>query len=162
VPDVAGGVRALSVAMTDQATGVIAARERALVTAPPNSRNSFQFWGQEFYNNVSRNSTATHPGYNGAGQGLALGAEWGNLSSGRYGLGYTFFASQEVETHPRDTKTNGDWNMFSFYAGWRRGEFFVTPQLNLGEGSMHSRRTIAAGSLLRNASASRNSRLGLK
>jgi uncharacterized protein with beta-barrel porin domain len=139
--------------MTDQATGVIAARERGLVTAPPNTRNDFRFWGQEFYNNVNRDSTATQSGYNGAGQGLAMGVEWGNLGTGRYGLGYTFFASQEIENHPRDTKTNGDWNLLSFYAGWRAGDFFVTPQVNLGQGDLHSRRTIAAGSLVRSATA---------
>ena len=32
MPDVAGGVRALGIALTDQATGVIASRERAMVT----------------------------------------------------------------------------------------------------------------------------------
>lgn len=159
VPDIAGGVRALSIAMTDQATGVIASRERALVTAPPNTRNDFRFWGQEFYNNVNQNSTDTHSGFNGAGQGLALGVEWGNLRTGRYGLGYTFFASQEIESHPRDTKTNGDWNMLSFYAGWRAGDFFVTPQLNLGQGGMHSRRTVTAGSLTRTATANWNNYL---
>jgi uncharacterized protein YhjY with autotransporter beta-barrel domain len=149
VPDIAGGVRALTVAMTDQTTGVIGARERALVTAPANTRNEFRFWGQEFYNSVSGDSTAVAPGYYGAGQGVAVGVEWGNIGTGRYGLAYTFFSSQETEAHPLDTKTNGDWNMVSFYAGWRSGEFFVTPQINLGQGSFKSRRTIVAGSLVR-------------
>jgi uncharacterized protein YhjY with autotransporter beta-barrel domain len=153
VPDIAGGVRALSIAMTDQATGVIGARERALVTAAPNTRNEFRFWGQEFYNNVSAGSTATTPGYGGAGQGVALGVEWGNIGTGRYGVGYTFYSSQETETHPRDTKTNGDWNLVSAYAGWRTGEFFVTPQVNLGQGDFHSRRLIVAGPVIRQATA---------
>jgi uncharacterized protein YhjY with autotransporter beta-barrel domain len=149
VPDIAGGVRALTVAMTDQTTGVIGARERALVTAPANTRNEFRFWGQEFYNSVSGDSTAVAPGYYGAGQGIAVGVEWGNIGTGRYGLAYTFYSSQETEAHPLDTKTNGDWNLVSFYAGWRSGEFFVTPQVNLGQGSFKSRRTIVAGSLVR-------------
>ena len=149
VPDIAGGVRALTIAMTDQATGVIGARERAMITAPANTRNDFRFWGQEFYNNVSGDSTAVAPGYSGAGQGLAFGVEWGNVGTGRYGLGYTFFSSEETEAHPLATKTNGDWNMLSFYAGWRMGEFFVTPEVNLGEASFESRRTVVAGSLVR-------------
>ena len=153
VPDIAGGVRALTVAMTDQATGVIGARERALVTAPANARGEFRFWSQEFYNNVSGDSTAVAPGYYGAGQGVAAGVEWGDLATIRYGLGYTFFSSEETQAHPLDTKTNGDWNMLSFYAGWRSGEFFVTPQINIGEGSFQSRRTIVAGSLIRSATA---------
>ena len=153
IPDVAGGVRALSIAMTDQATGVIAARERGLITAPANTRNDFRFWGQEFYNNINQDRTASNGGFNGAGQGLAMGVEWGNLSTGRYGLGYTFFASQEIENHPRDTKTNGDWDLLSFYAAWRTGDFFVTPQVNLGDGGFHSHRGIAAGTLTRTATA---------
>jgi uncharacterized protein YhjY with autotransporter beta-barrel domain len=154
VPDVAGGVRALSIAMTDQATGVIGARERTLVTAPQGARDEFRFWGQEFYNNVSAGSTATTPGYGGAGQGVALGVEWGNIQTGRYGVGYTFFSSQETETHPRDTKTNGDWNLVSAYGGWRIGEFFVTPQVNLGMGDFQSRRLIVASpTLARQATA---------
>src|SRR6185312_9830632 len=160
VPDVAGAVRALSIAMTDQATGVIGARERSLVTAPADTRNDFRFWGQEFYNNVSAGSTATAAGYGGAGQGVALGVEWGNLATGRYGLGYTFFSSEETESHPRDTKTNGDWNMATFYGGWRNGDFFVTPQANLGEGSFHSRRGIAAATVARSATATWTSYLG--
>jgi hypothetical protein len=160
VPDVAGAVRALSIAMTDQATGVIGARERSLVTAPPNTRNDFRFWGQEFYNNVSASSTATTAGYGGAGQGVAVGVEWGSFGTGRYGLGYTFFSSEETETHPRDTKTNGDWNMVTFYGGWRSGDFFVTPQLNLGEGSFHSRRSIVAATVTRSATAAWSSYIG--
>ena len=51
-------------------------------------------------------------GFGGAGQGVSIGVEWGALESGgRWGAGYTFFSSQEVEDQPRDTKTNGDWNM---------------------------------------------------
>jgi uncharacterized protein YhjY with autotransporter beta-barrel domain len=160
VPDVAGAVRALSIAMTDQATGVIGARERSLVTAPPNTRNDFRFWGQEFYNNVTASSTATTAGYGGAGQGVAVGVEWGSFGTGRYGLGYTFFSSQETERHPRDTKTNGDWNLVTFYGGWRTGDFFVTPQLNLGEGSFHSRRSIVAAAVTRSATAAWTSYLG--
>jgi uncharacterized protein YhjY with autotransporter beta-barrel domain len=153
VPDIAGGVRALTVAMTDQATGVIGARERALVTAPAGSRGEFRFWSQEFYNNVSGDSTAVAPAYYGAGQGVAAGVEWGNLATIRYGLGYTFFSSEETQAHPLATKTNGDWNMLSFYAGWRSGEFFAAPQINIGEGSFASRRTIVAGALTRSATA---------
>jgi len=139
--------------MTDQATGVIGARERNLVTAPQSARDEFRFWGQEFYNNVNANSAATTPGYGGAGQGVALGVEWGSIQTGRYGVGYTFYSSQETEKHPRDTKTNGDWNLVSAYGGWRAGEFFVTPQVNLGQGDFQSRRTIVAGTVGRSARA---------
>ena len=41
---------------------------------------------------MSASSTATAPGYGGAGQGIALGVEWGNIQTGRYGVGYMFYA----------------------------------------------------------------------
>jgi hypothetical protein len=145
IPDIAGGVRALTVAMTDQATGVIGARERAIISAPPNTRDDFRFWGQEFYNVVNHNSTAQTAGFNGAGQGASVGVEWGALATGRYGLGATFFSSQEIESHPRDTKTDGDWLVASAYAAWRRANFFIAPQINAGYGGFRSRRTITAG-----------------
>jgi len=97
VPDIAGGMRALTVAMTDQATGVIGARQRALLTAPEGTRNDFRFWGQEFYNIVGfRDGNGVH-GFDGAGQGVSVGVEWGaREGGGRYGAGYSFFSSQEV------------------------------------------------------------------
>jgi uncharacterized protein with beta-barrel porin domain len=155
VPDIAGGMRALTIAMTDQATGVIGARQRALLTAPPGSRSELRFWGQEFYNIVSLNSSETHPGYGGAGLGVALGMEWGALESGgRYGMGYSFFSSQEVERAPRETKTNGDWNMLSAYAAWRVNNLFLAPQINVGMGSFKSRRALIVGDVVgRTASA---------
>jgi Autotransporter beta-domain len=148
IPDVAGGVRALTIAMTDQATGVIGARERALVTAPPGTRDDFRFWGQEFYNSVNHNSAGQVAGYTGAGQGAALGVEWGALATVRYGLGLTFFSSQEIESHPRDTKTDGDWLVASGYGAWRRANFFVAPTFNAAYGSFRSRRTVTAGTYL--------------
>lgn len=148
VPDIAGGMRALTVAMTDQATGVIGARQRSLLTAPEGTRNEFRFWGQEFYNNVSLNSTAETKGYGGAGQGVAVGVEWGAVETGRFGVGYTFFSSQQTERHPRETKTNGDWNMISAYGAWRFGDFFVAPQVNVGAADFKTRRAIIVSDVL--------------
>jgi uncharacterized protein YhjY with autotransporter beta-barrel domain len=154
VPDIAGGMRALSVAMTDQATGVIGARQRALLTAPAGTRNEFRFWGQEFYNIVGFRSDDGDHGFDGAGQGVSVGVEWGALESGgRWGTGYSFFSSQEVETHPRDTKTNGDWHMLSAYGAWRINDFYVAPQVNVAAGNFKTRRSIIAGNVGRQASA---------
>jgi uncharacterized protein YhjY with autotransporter beta-barrel domain len=148
VPDLAGGMRALTVAMTDQATGVIGARQRSLLTAPEGTRNEFRFWGQEFYNIVSFNGTQDHTGYGGAGQGVAVGVEWGALETGRFGVGYTFFSSQETERHPRETKTNGDWNMLSAYGAWRFNNLFVAPQVNVGLADFKTRRAIQVGQVV--------------
>jgi hypothetical protein len=98
---------------------------------------------------VSLNRSETHSGYGGAGLGVALGMEWGAIASGgRFGIGYTFFSSQEVEREPRDTKTNGDWNMLSAYGAWRLNDFFLAPQINVGAGNFKSRRSIVVGDVM--------------
>jgi uncharacterized protein YhjY with autotransporter beta-barrel domain len=154
VPDIAGGMRALTVAMTDQATGVIGSRQRALLTAPPGTRDEFRFWGQEFYNIVGFRSDDSVHGFDGAGQGVSVGVEWGALESGgRWGAGYSFFSSQEVETHPRNTKTNGDWNLRSAYGAWRFNNVYVAPQVNVGMGDFKTRRAIIVGNVGREARA---------
>jgi uncharacterized protein YhjY with autotransporter beta-barrel domain len=160
VPDIAGGMRALSVAMTDQATGVIGARQRALLTAPAGTRNEFRFWAQEFYSIVGYRADDSVHGFDGAGQGVSVGVEWGaRESGGRWGAGYTFFSSQEVETHPRDTKTNGDWHMLSAYGAWRINDFYVAPQVNVGAGDFKTRRSIIVSNVGRQATAKTNSYL---
>ena len=57
VPDIAGGLRALAIGMTDQATGVIGSRQRGMMTAQPGSRDDLHFWAQEFYINARSDST---------------------------------------------------------------------------------------------------------
>ena len=145
VPDVGGGVRALAIAMTDSATGVVGARQRNLVLAPASSQDEFRFWAQEVYDQVSASRTSLTTGFSGAGQGIAVGVEWGALPSVRFGLAFTFFASQEAEAHPADNKTDGDWHLLSLYSGWRQGNFFVAPELNFGQADYTSRRGITIG-----------------
>jgi hypothetical protein len=156
VPDIAGGMRALTVAMTDQATGVIGARQRTLLTAPAGTRDEFRFWGQEFYNLVSFNGTTNQAGFNGGGLGVAVGVEWGTFQSGRLGFGYTFYSSQEVEQHPRDTKTNGDWNMLSAYGAWRINNIFIAPQINAGMGDIKTRRAIQVNNVIGRSATSKS------
>jgi len=132
-----------------------------LVLSTANQRDEFRFWGQEVYNQISGSSTAQNPGYSGAGEGVAIGVEWGALATIRYGLAFSFVASQEAEAHPADNKTDGDWHLLSFYAGWRRGEFFLTPEFNIGQANYSSRRGIAIGtSLARTAIANWTGYLG--
>ncbi len=161
VPDIGGGVRALAIAITDSATGVVGARERGLVLSPGNQQDDFRFWAQEVYDQVSAGSTGFTSGYSGAGQGIAAGVEWGALPSGRAGVAFTFFASQEAEAHPADNRTDADWHVVSFYAGWRPGNFFVSPEINIGQVSFNARRGVAIGSALsRTATATWTGYLG--
>lgn len=148
VPDLGGGVRALAIAMTDSTTGIVGARERNLVLSAANQQDEFRFWAQEVYDGVSAQTTSTNPGFSGQGQGVAVGVEFGALPDVRYGAAFTFFASSESESHPADNKTDGDWHLLSLYAGWRPGNFFVTPELNLGQADYNSRRGVPIGDVL--------------
>ena len=148
VPDVGGGVRALAIAMTDSTTGIIGARERNLVLSAANQQDEFRFWAQEVYDSVSSGTTSANPGFSGQGQGVAVGFEFGALPDIRYGAAFTFVASSESEAHPADNKTDGDWHLLSFYAGWRPGNFFITPELNIGQADYNSRRGIPIGTVL--------------
>jgi hypothetical protein len=148
VPDLGGGVRALAIAMTDSTTGIVGARERNLVLSSANQQDEFRFWAQEVYDGVSAGTTSISPGFSGQGQGVAVGVEFGALPDVRYGAAFTFFASSESESHPADNKTDGDWHLLSFYAGWRPSNFFITPELNLGQADYNSRRGIPIGDVL--------------
>ena len=77
----------------------------------------------------------------------------GAPKTGASASGYTFFSSQETERHPRETKTNGDWNMLSAYAAWRFNNFFVAPQVNVGVADFKTRRAVVVGDVGRLATA---------
>jgi uncharacterized protein with beta-barrel porin domain len=146
LPNTTAGVRALTIAATDQATGPIGARQRALVTMP---KQGLGFWAQQFYEDLNASTTADGPSYFASGLGVAVGAEWGALQTGRYGVGYSYFAGQATERHPRSSKADVGLHMVSVYGGWRWQDFYVTPQANLGIGSFTGNRLVRAGSFSR-------------
>ena len=161
IPDIAGGMRALTVAMTDQATGVIGSRVARASHRARGDQERIPLLGPGILQHRRlQGSTDGDHGFDGAGQGVSVGVEWGaRENGGRWGAGYTFFSSQEVETHPRETKTNGDWHMLSAYSAWRVNDFYVAPQVNVGVGDFKTRRAIVVGNVGRLASAKTTSYL---
>jgi uncharacterized protein with beta-barrel porin domain len=150
LPPTTDGIRALTIAATDQATGPIGVRQRAMVTTP---RQGLGFWTQEFYSDLNAGTTAESPSYFASGMGLALGSEWGDTSNARLGLGYTYYAAQATERHPRSSKADVGYHMFSLYGGWRWQDFFITPQVNGGVGFFTSRRFVQGGGFERTVTA---------
>jgi uncharacterized protein with beta-barrel porin domain len=147
VPPTTDGVRALAIAATDQATGPIGARQRAMITTP---KQGLGFWTQQFYSDLNGGTTSRGPSYFASGMGLVLGAEWGDMSTLRMGTSYTYYAGQATERHPRSSKANVGVHMFSLYGGWRWQDFFVTPQVNAGYGSFTGRRFVQVAGFERN------------
>ena len=146
LPNIGIGSRALTVAVTDQATGPIGARQRGLVTAP---KQGLGFWSQQFYDDVQAGTSSTSRSYFGSGYGIAMGAEWGATRTARYGVGYSFFAGQVTEKYPRTSKEDMSLNMLSFYSGWRAQNFFFTPQLDAGIANFTGDRMVTAGGFSR-------------
>ena len=154
VPDVSGDTRAIAIALTDQATGAVGARQRTLLEYT-NSSAGINLWGQEYVHALNDNGDGTTaPGYKGSGFGFTMGADSGSPKNGRYGGGFTFFAGNVTENKPRDSKTNIEWYMLSLYSDWRGRVLFFNSQANAGYGSFSGDRKILVGTLKRTASGS--------
>ena len=81
-PDASGGTRAVAVALTDQATGPVASRQRALRmygTQPGDNT----LWGQEFTQFLNDKGNNNLPGYQNRGFGFAVGGDVGDPSGGK-------------------------------------------------------------------------------
>jgi hypothetical protein len=150
-PDISGGTRAIAIALTDQSTGAIGARQRTL-TSYANSSAELSLWGQEYVHYLTNSGEGdAAPGYDGRGFGFTLGLDGGSPRNGRYGGGITFFGGNVTENEPRDSKTQIEWYMVSLYSNWRgRGLFFNT-QANGGYGNFDEARIIEVGVLKRKA-----------
>lgn len=152
MPDISGDTRAIAIAVTDQATGSVSARQRTL-TQYANSNADLNLWGEEFFHYLSNNGESdAAPGYVGKGFGFTLGADGGSARNGRYGGGFTFFGGNVTENEPRDSKTQIEWYMFTLYSNWRGRVLFFNTQANAGYGNFEGTREIEVGTLKRKAS----------
>jgi len=99
-PNVTGASRALAVALTDQATGPVAERQRELrmYAAQP---GDLTIWGQEFAVSLNQDANAGTIGYRDSGFGFAVGADGGDPVDGRYGGALTFYSGDIAEKQPR-------------------------------------------------------------
>lgn len=150
MPDVSGDTRAVAIALTDQSTGPIGARQRTLLQYVNNSAG-LNLWGQEYVHVLSDNGGSGFAGYDGRGFGFSLGADGGTPGSGRYGGGFTFFAGNVQENDPRDSKTEINWYMLSLYSAWRGHVLFFNTQANAAYGTFSGERVIRVDGLRRRA-----------
>ncbi|MDE2012736.1 MAG: autotransporter domain-containing protein [Alphaproteobacteria bacterium] len=137
LPDLSDSSRAVAIDITDQATGPVGARQRALrmYAAQPGGAT---LWGQEF---VARNvSGGNLDAYRTNGWGIALGMDEGDPRNGRYGAAITFFSGDQTNKGPNFTKTSNLWYMLSGYTDWRGKGLFFDSQLSFGYGSLTGKR----------------------
>lgn len=138
VPDVSGSSRAVAISITDQATGPVGARQRALrmYAGQPGGAT---LWGQEFVERLN-SSRGNVDAFRATGFGFALGVDSGDPRNGRYGTALTFFSGDQNNKGPNFTKTTNEWYMLSGYTDWRGKGFFLDSQLSGGYGRLNGKR----------------------
>lgn len=151
-PDVTGANRATVISLTDQATGPVAARQRALrmYAAQP---GELTLWGQEFAQRLNQGNNTAEGAFRGTGFGFVLGMDAGTPQAGRYGAAFSFFSGNSNEKQPRTSKSTMEWYMLTAYTDWRGKGFFLDSQASVAYGNIKSRRFIKFPTLERTASS---------
>ena len=153
-PDVTGSQRALAISLTDQGTGAVGARQRALRMYAGQDGEA-TLWGQELTQTLNVGNQVTAGGYKDTGFGFALGMDGGSPVGGRYGAAFTFYSGDTSEKAPRDTKTTSEWYMLTGYTDWRGKGFFLDSQLSVAYGNIDGTRDFDFGGVSRVADGKR-------
>lgn len=140
-PDVSGAERALAVSLTDDATNVVAARQRAL-RQYANQDGDLTMWTQEFVERLNQDNTVDGSGFTDSGFGFVLGADEGDPADGRYGGAFTFFSGGMSAKAPLLQKTNSEWYMLTGYTDWHGRVFFLDTQASVGYANFTGSRTL--------------------
>ncbi|MBS0277827.1 MAG: autotransporter domain-containing protein, partial [Proteobacteria bacterium] len=140
-PDVSGSARAVAISLTDQASSIVGERQRKL-RMYARQDGDITLWAQEFGQRLSVPNKIAAGGYNNSGFGIAMGADGGSISSGRYGGAFTFYAGDTSEKYPRESKTTSEWYMLTGYTDWRGKGLFFDSQVSIGYGHLDGRRTL--------------------
>jgi hypothetical protein len=157
-PDVTGSSRAVAIALTDQATNAVAARQRALRMYAAQEGNA-TMWGQEFVERLDNTGKAAGGQYRNTGFGFALGLDGGDPYDGHFGGAFTFYSGDTSEQVPRDTRTTSEWYMLTGYSDWRGKGLFFDSQLSVGYGTLMGKRHLDIGGVSRVADSNRKSLL---
>lgn len=160
-PDLSGGVRAIAISLTDQGTGVVAARQRTLRLFAK-EQGDLTLWGNEFGQYITykggtvkadpnpASSTAylnsgAATGFKDHGFGFALGLDTGSAADGWYGAAFSFYSGDVSEGGPKDARDAREqtlWYMLTGYTDWRGRGLFFDSQLNIGYGDVKGKRFI--------------------
>jgi hypothetical protein len=153
-PDASGATRALAISLTDEATNVVAARQRAL-REYANQEGDLTLWTQQFVERLNQDNTVDGTGYTDSGFGFTLGADEGDSADGRYGGAFTFFSGGMSAKAPLLQKTNSEWYMATGYTDWHGQVFFLDTQATVGYAHLTGARIIDLTGFKRTANSSR-------
>lgn len=158
-PNVTGASRALAIELTDQASGPVGARQRAL-RMYAGQPGDLTLWGQEFNFSLNQDADAGTIGYRDSGFGLVVGVDGGDPADGRYGGALTFYSGNINEKQPQQSKTSSNWATLTAYTDWRGKGLFLDTQISAGVGQLDGKRTISVGGVTRTADGKRDTLLG--
>jgi hypothetical protein len=158
-PNVTGASRALAIAITDQTSGPVGARQRALrmYAGQPGDTT---LWGQEFNLSLNQDADSGTIGYRDTGFGFVVGVDGGDPLDGRYGGAITFYSGDINEKQPQDSKTDSQWALLTGYTDWRGRGLFLDTQLSVGVGQLDGKRSVDVGGIARTAEGKRDTLLG--
>ena len=162
-PDVSGGTRAVAISITDQATGVVSARQRQLRLFSKEP-GELTLWGNEFGEYLSTHGqtkrgvdgvtlptgtcttscpSVTLNGFKDHGFGFSLGLDSGAPEDGWYGAAFTFYTGDVQAgsgTTAPTSKTGELWYLLTGYTDWRGRGLFVDSQVSVGYGQLKGKR----------------------
>jgi hypothetical protein len=165
-PNVTGGTRAIAISITDQATGVIGAHQRAL-RMYGRQGGDFTLWANEFVQMIKDPGTGAvdpdtgykaNSGFKDHGFGFAFGIDGGSPKYGWYGGALTFYTG-DVNELSRYSHANEQWYILSLYSSWRGKGLFLDSKLDAGYGRVDTKRTIILPSYAREADSKHASEL---
>ena len=147
-PNVTGGGRAAAIAITDQSTGPVAARQRSLLMYA-NTQTGTSMWANEFVLQIKDPGTGADlsdgeralSGFKDTGFGLSVGIDSGTPKYGWYGAAFTFYAG-DIGELKRTSKTHEQWLLLTGYSVWRGKGLFFDAKVDAGYGQLDGKRTI--------------------
>jgi len=148
-PNITGGTRAIAISITDQATGVVAAHQRAL-RMYGKDEGGMTLWGDEFVQQIKdpgsgakdpNTGQKVRPGFKDHGFGFALGVDGGSPKYGWYGGALTFYAG-DVNELRETAHSNQQWLLLTGYSTWRGKGLFFDSKIDAGYGHIDGKRFI--------------------
>jgi hypothetical protein len=147
-PNVTDGTRAIALSITDQATGVVGARQRSL-RMYANQSGEMTLWAQEFVQMIKTPGQGAQQvdgsyeknGFRDHGFGVVLGLDAGDKHNGWFGGALTFY-NGDVSEIDRPSHNNSLWVIATGYGSWRGRGFFLDGKVDLGYAHIKGERWI--------------------
>ena len=152
LPVTSGAALAALETLTDSNTDAVGARQRDLLLAPSPAAG-FGVWAQGLYGLFHGSDQDSYAGH---GSGGVVGFDFNQAGQGHFGLALTVYDALLHEKSPLIANTDARSYVISPYLGFRIQNFIFDAQVNAGESSNLTTRTVNIGSITRTAAGKPN------